>query len=75
MKQRIPEKSKKNNQPSTKSKKTTNKNYYWVLGVILALTLIAYIPSFNAEFVNWDDGDVDVVVCFVVLFIDYRLSI
>lgn len=57
MKQRIPEKSKKNNIPSTKSKKTTNKNYYWVLGVILALTLIAYIPSFNAEFVNWDDGD------------------
>ncbi len=29
----------------------------WLIGFALLLTLIAYIPSFSAEFVNWDDQD------------------
>ncbi len=43
-----------------KSKKTTktDKNFIMILlGICLVLTAIAYIPSLNGEFVNWDDGD------------------
>jgi len=31
--------------------------YAWMLAVCILLTIITYIPVFNAGFVNWDDGD------------------
>lgn len=31
-----------------------SRNYFWIL-IAVILTVISYIPVFNAEFVNWDD--------------------
>jgi len=33
------------------------KNSYWMLGLILILTVIAFSPVFEADFVSWDDPD------------------
>src|ERR1700722_10728291 len=57
MKQQPPPKGKKQNSPRNKSKQTSNDTTYWMIGLALLLTLIAYIPSFTADFVSWDDGD------------------
>jgi protein O-mannosyl-transferase len=39
--------------PNTQSSVDTP---WWIIPFILVLTLIAYLPAFNAGFVNWDDG-------------------
>src|SRR3989442_14061084 len=57
MKKNIPGK-KGQPQPDAPKLKATAKDYKSVLiGICLLLTLIAYIPAFNAGFVNWDDDD------------------
>ncbi len=30
---------------------------FWMLAICLLLTFFVYIPSFQADYVNWDDGD------------------
>ena len=57
MKQQTPQKGKKQQPSHNKSKLPANTNTYWMIGVALLFTLIAYIPSFTADFVSWDDGD------------------
>jgi tetratricopeptide (TPR) repeat protein len=51
-------KSKKRAKRDSKALKQTNKksgkSWYWLMG-ILAITLIAYLPSFGNGFTNWDD--------------------
>jgi tetratricopeptide (TPR) repeat protein len=57
MKQQPPQKGKKQNPPRNKAKQTANMSANWMIGLALLFTLIAYIPSFTADFVSWDDGD------------------
>ncbi len=47
----------KQNAPRIKPKQAANTTAYWMIGLALLFTLIAYIPSFTADFVSWDDGD------------------
>lgn len=30
---------------------------FWMLSITLLLTFLMYVPSFQADYVNWDDGD------------------
>ncbi len=57
MKQQITPKHKKPQQPNTKQKKASQSGPFWMIGAVLLLTFIAYIPSLSADFVTWDDGD------------------
>src|SRR5678816_149009 len=35
----------------------SGKSHYLAIFLILLFTILAYLPAFNAEFVNWDDPD------------------
>lgn len=44
--------------PAKAHAKAAGKDYSkWLIGISLLLTLIVYIPAFNAGYVNWDDDD------------------
>ena len=53
MKQQITPKHKKPQQPNTKQKKASQSGPFWMIGAVLLLTFIAYIPSLSADFVTW----------------------
>ena len=49
--------SKEKKKPVGKGSMQGKKNFSWMLIVCIILTFIAFIPVFNAGFVNWDDTD------------------